>query len=664
MTNTALGIDRYIAIRTGFSYRRELTLAIAMSMVCTAVALVLAGFYSGTIERSDRTHWSSPSESVAGHEKALQVTSTQFYRDRPITVVELAHIPGAEPIDTPPGLTTFPEPDHTYASPALIALMDLAPSAELRGRFPDGAVGTIGPEALASPDELIAVVGRRSTDPRMTETFRDGGVSNALPSRVLISDFSGHEDRPLVAGDSELVLLAITLMVVSVLVLATTASRLGTARRERRTASLRLVGATRIQVARITAIEAAAAAATGAIAGVLFYAAAMPALASWKFGVGRWYVADLWPGTPLVLAVVATVVVLSTASAVAALHQAAISPLAVAGRANARSTSSVRVVVFLSILAAAWIFTKMVRTGLTAQLVLILAVYVALWTLGPWVTDVTGRLLARFARGPVMLIAARRLSDDPRGSWRTTSGLVMAGFIVGFFAFVQVDFTTPDNPRPVIAVSSDTAQLETVHDLLANGSVSATARQAAPDDSVAAMTGTNIAVHVDGEPAQMDKATTILTAADTSIFFVDSRVLTVADSAYIDKLRAIGTAVLVLGFIVAAVSAGSTAASDILIHRQMYSRLHSMGTPMKVLNRTRIAQTAVPLVLLMGTTISIGALAALRVNSIAGTVVDTRAISELALSILTGVGVLLTVLWASTPLLIAVTEQNTRNLDS
>ena len=55
-----------------------------------------------------------------------------------------------------------------------------------------------------------------------------------------------------------------------------------------------------------------------------------------------------------------------------------------------------------------------------------------------------GMVLRRFAKHPATLLAARRLSDDPRGAWRTVSGLVLTGFAAGFFS---VNMLGPDSSQ-------------------------------------------------------------------------------------------------------------------------------------------------------------------------------------------------------------------------
>jgi hypothetical protein len=48
---------------------------------------------------------------------------------------------------------------------------------------------------------------------------------------------------------------------------------------------------------------------------------------------------------------------------------------------------------------------------------------------GPWLTPIGSRLVIRRAARPAMLLAGRRLADDPRAGFRAISGLVLALFV-------------------------------------------------------------------------------------------------------------------------------------------------------------------------------------------------------------------------------------------
>ena len=48
---------------------------------------------------------------------------------------------------------------------------------------------------------------------------------------------------------------------------------------------------------------------------------------------------------------------------------------------------------------------------------------------GPWLTAQAARLFGRTASGSSALLATRRLADNPRGAFRSVTGLVLAVFL-------------------------------------------------------------------------------------------------------------------------------------------------------------------------------------------------------------------------------------------
>jgi hypothetical protein len=70
-----------------------------------------------------------------------------------------------------------------------------------------------------------------------------------------------------------------------------------------------------------------------------------------------------------------------------------------------------------------------------------LLIIVGLVIAGPWLTMAMARIMARRTSHASALIAARRLSDDPRGAFRAVSGLVLALFVT---TVAVVAITTQD----------------------------------------------------------------------------------------------------------------------------------------------------------------------------------------------------------------------------
>ncbi|WP_325176237.1 FtsX-like permease family protein [Streptomyces liliifuscus] len=299
-----LPLTWHLARRSGRRGLQSHLLAAGAAAVSALVLLALTAAWLGAGARADRTDWRTPHPDR--HGTAIQALATTFVRGEPVTVVNLAHLPGHRVTPAPPGLTAFPKPGQVNLSPALAELMHKLPTNQLADRFPKpSAYGTVGDAGLAAPDELLAVIGRAPSDPTVSKAAGEAVLETGLTGRAVVSDFSGTTSNAFTAQDRDGMLLGVGLLVVPVIVLASAAGRLGAARREQRLAALRLAGATPRQILAMTGAEAAAVGGAGAAAGALAYGALLPALARLPYGIGTWFAGDLWVGAPALLGVVA-----------------------------------------------------------------------------------------------------------------------------------------------------------------------------------------------------------------------------------------------------------------------------------------------------------------------------------------------------------------------
>ncbi|RSM62260.1 ABC transporter permease [Actinoplanes sp. ATCC 53533] len=638
-------------------------LAAAAAAVSALILLLVLAVYLGAGTRGDHAAWRTPSPDPRG--TAVQALSTTFVRGTPVTVVQLAQLPGRPATAAPPGLGAFPRPGQVYLSPALAALARELPAGQLADRFPHPAsYRTISRAGLASPDELVAVIGRTPADPAISAApTSDAGLG--LAARAVVAGFARTADKPggFFAFDRLGALVAAGLLVVPVLVLAAASGRLGAARREQRLAGLRLAGATPRQILAMTGVEAFAVGAAGATAGAAAYGLLLPAVARVPYGVGAWYTSALWVGPAYLAAMVVVIAAVIAVSAMSALRRVAVAPLGVAQQADPRRTRVVRLLVFLAAAGYVGIRARDGHLGTSGAVTLMVLFYGAYLTLGPWVVDQLGRILGRFARRPTTLLAARRLSDDPRGAWRTVSGLVLAGFVAGFCSVAQLGAIGASYPGQVAVASTqadgaktDEALAERARDRLRAAGVKATV-EADPEDSVLWETG--IVARVAGGPAEIDTALTALTGlVPGAVPFTQE--LGNADIAMtVRQLGQVGFGALVLSFLTAATSAGLTAAATVLDRRRTYRLLRLAGTPLALLNRARTWETAVPLVVLAGGTTAIGVFAATRLNSSIGGAQSTNA-GLLAGCVLIGALAMVAAIGASRPLLRAVTADPVR----
>ncbi|MGR6915726.1 FtsX-like permease family protein [[Actinomadura] parvosata] len=567
--------------------------------VATALLLFAVAANSAFQARAERGAWRNPVPAASGA-VAVEASRYDFVRDRTITVVDLAALPGRTP-EPPPGLPRFPAPGETWLSPALVELAAELPAGELAERYP-GRKGVLGDEALVFPGELVAVVGHAPDSPAMTAQRTDDWVVAKPPVKVASLAGQPSEDAE---AYQVLSLIASVLMVVPLLVFGGAAARLTVARRDQRLAALRLVGATPGQVVAMTVAEAVIVALAGALAGAVVFALAVPLLAGIEMQGGPWFAGDLFP-PPLVLAgVLVAVPLLVGLSAVAGLRRVVVSPLGVAKRETPPGMRFVRVLALLAVLAAFPLLTRGTSVAIIA--VALALAFLCINLAGPWVVGMIGRVTAASARGPARLLAGRRLVDDPRAAWRTVSGVALTGFVAGFLGLLSPtgfgdEVTGPPQLRVTAPAGQVTEAAAQARERLRASGVPATVKPV--KNVVVAALGSA------ADDATLDRARTALAE------LVPGRTPTTQrdDRRFGIQILAdvrVGTiVVLSVSFLVAIASSGITATSSILDRRQTYGLLRLAGTPLEVLDRARRTETLVPLTVMGGGAILVGAFCA------------------------------------------------------
>jgi hypothetical protein len=269
----------------------------------------------------------------------------------------------------------------------------------------------------------------------------------------------GALSRPDLDLYRDLCSVAAVLLAVPAVLLVGSAARLTAARRDQRLAALRLAGASPGSVVAMTAAETALAATAGAVVGVAGYAAALPAAARIELGGAAWEPGDLWLGAGGLATAVVVVAVLAAASSSVALRKVVISPLGVRHRVGRRRPRLVRFAGFGTSWLAFAVAARAMREGggLAPVLVGFGAVIGGVSLVGPWFAWALGAGLARLARRPATLLAGRRIADDPRGAYRTVSGIVLGGLVAGFLFGVM--------PTIDSAVGSDASERLLLEDL-------------------------------------------------------------------------------------------------------------------------------------------------------------------------------------------------------
>lgn len=610
--------------RGGARQRATLALTAAGVAVSVALALLALSVSPALADRADRIAWRDPSQNLAGIRDttpwAFQRLTDDQFDGRPISRVDLAPI-GVGPSVAPPGMDRFPAPGEVFASPRMARLLAEVPADELGDRYPGRLSGTIEADGLAHADELVVVVGHAAG--ALVPTAATGsGSGNAdlavsLPASIdvapgdvaPISGFVawGHDDD--LATYRTLAQMAAVLLVIPTLLLVGAAARLTAAQREQRLAALRLAGATPGAVVGLTALEILAAAVVGTAVGVVVYVLALPAAARIPLAGGTFSPADLRLGGGVLMAVALLVPVAAAGSAMVALRRVVVGPLGVTRRSRPRRPSLIRFLV----LPVAWFAfgtsALSMRDGGSSFGVLVglAAVIATLSVLGPWITWTIGSLMSRVARRPSTLIAGRRISDDPKGAYRTISGMVLAGLIAGFLFAVLPTLRSAEltgREAGYLRVTVDADRLAPVR-----AGVAAAERTISlgfddwTEDRGDARHRTVDGVVVVRDLDRVDAVRTAIVAADPSAT-IDSADADGFVSQFLDDLGRASVVMALASLVMATAATAIGGAASILDQRITLVRLRLVGTPIDVLQRARRWQTLVPLL-----TASIGAMA-------------------------------------------------------
>ena len=423
-----------LRLTLGSGREAALRVFVTAAAVALGVGLLLAALAgaNGLHAQTDRGAWldtaAQASRPTSTSGRLWWLSGTDQFGNQAIDRIDVAAAGRDAPV--PPGLRHLPGPGDYFASPALTALLRSEPANELRDRFPGRQIGTIGAAALPSPNSLIIVIGHTVRQLSQAPGAVEVGAIQRTPASCYAcqnTTGSGPVLQFILAGGA-------VALVLPVLILIATASRLSAARREERFAAMRLVGATPRQISVVSAVEAVVAAVAGVAVGFALFFVFRPLLYHVPFTGAPLAEGDLSLHSIDIMLAVIGVPVAAVVSARLALRRVRISPLGVQRRASSRPPRIARIIPLLAGIAVLAYFDAAGKPdAIGGQLLELLAGFVLLIVglvlAGPWFTTAGARLMANRASRPSTLIAGRRLLDNPKAAFRFISGLVIALFI-------------------------------------------------------------------------------------------------------------------------------------------------------------------------------------------------------------------------------------------
>lgn len=417
-----------LAVTGGRSSRTRVALMAGGMAVGVAMLLGLFSVLPAVVAHQARAAARAPSDEGGPVSTGAHVRETQgLYRGKTMTTVSVFTDGPVHRL--PAGLDRLPDAGEVVVSTALRAELSGRHAGELAPRLPGRVVGTVDSDGLVGPAELFAWVG----------VAEDPAPTTGAPAAVRLFGTPTPQPVGLLGNDRVALQLAFVGLLVPVLVLVATMSRLSAAARERRLAALRLVGASRRQTRWFAAGETGLAAVVGVLGGAaLFLALRGPAIALFPVGSGV-YAGDVTPSATGLVLVASGVPAVAVGTAVVALRRVVTGPLGVTRQAPPRTVGWWRLLPLtagLLLLVGAWADRRAVLSGDPLGATLLLGgaglSLVGLAVAAAAVARLGGVVLHRWGPGLASELAGRRLQSDPTAAARVLTGAMLVVAVVGF----------------------------------------------------------------------------------------------------------------------------------------------------------------------------------------------------------------------------------------
>lgn len=329
----------------------------------------------------------------------------------------------------------LPDPGEYYVSPALEAVLQANPEANLGSRYGETQIGVLPQDLVPYRDQLWVV---RGVTPEVLALEGDALASQTV--YTLEPNPVSGTDQAILSVVEMVIYLGVFILLLPVLFLVSISTRLGSVQREQRYAALRLVGVTNGQVVRIIAFESLISTVLGIGIGYLGYVVLYPALTDLALTDMRFWPSDIQVLPWQHVAIIAGTLLLSLVSNWWGMRHVYTSPLGVSRRQKMekrpRAWRLLPLIAGCALVVAVILTPSNVIDVANKTFMIILAVVlimVGLVLATPWLTYRIAGLVAKVTKRPTTLLATRYIKQHARAIARSVSGVILALFAGSFY---------------------------------------------------------------------------------------------------------------------------------------------------------------------------------------------------------------------------------------
>lgn len=365
-----------------------------------------------------------------------------------------------------------PQVGEFYASPELVKIIEEHPEQHLEYRY-GTLIGVIPDYALLGRDALMVARGVSYPLDDDGNVVIDGYSSYKIGDRAIYDFNAGQVSSYYDSGQytiaKSVVYAGVIVLLFPVMMLLSIATRLGSVQREQRYATLRLIGATNQQVARISALETVLSAAIGIIVGSLLYLLVRPLLYNISLTDYHYWTYDITVSLGEWGVIAGITLLMSLFTNWWGMRKVRTSPLGVSRKQKMEKKPGWwRVLPLIASIIGSVYFTiykpdSLSTTDTTKFMYLIVLTMFSLVIITPWLTYHLSNVIAKATRRPVPLIGMKYIHHHARAVARSVSGVVLALFAGSFYILgtsgVDALYANAARTIPLINIRDNTAYI-------------------------------------------------------------------------------------------------------------------------------------------------------------------------------------------------------------